>query len=142
MGFSKPGLLGPIFGSTMLALINSSDAEAASPRCDNVDLSRAPDIKAALTLCLKGEDQPADLKLLDTPREIAPARCDKERNRAINMFETVCRFDIPADKACPADVDRKSRVGNRFDPKYLANDRSVGTTSCRYDNLVPPTLKR
>lgn len=142
MNFSQKGLIGTVFGGAMLASV--SGADAAAPRCDDIDLSRAPDIKSALTLCLTGQPQPEPVATDDANarREITPARCDKERNRAINAFETVCRFDIPADASCPADVDKESRVGNRFPSKYLVEDRNIGTRSCTYNNLVPPTLKR
>ncbi len=144
MIFSKKTLMGTAFGGVMFAALSSGNAEAASPRCDDIDLTRTPDIAQALTACLTGQAQPEIPAENNNaaPREITPARCDKERNRAINAFETVCRFSVPADTSCPADADRESRVGNRFDPKFQVNDRRVGTRECVYSTLVPPTPTR
>lgn len=140
MSLRLSGFAGPIFGGTMLALISGQDAAAQNEACKNVDFARVPDIKAALALCLKGDAQPADLKLLTTPREMGPVSCEQERDRDeerktnsnTKLFKTACSFKIPADTSCPADVDGKSRVGNRFPSEYLLEDRAVGTTRCTF----------
>lgn len=140
MSFSKAGLLGPIFGGTMLAFIGSSDAEAA-PKCDDLDLSRADNIIQTITDCLNGVSQPA-ASTGPILNEIEIGGCVQERNRSAGTLETVCRFYIPADTRCPDGIDKESRIGNRFDTDLTVDGRTVGTRACTVKNLIPPKPNR
>lgn len=132
--------MGTAVGSFMLAMMNTGAAEAA-PSCDNLDLSREPNILDTIEQCLQGATQPIVPPTGPIINEIEMGSCREERDRdaerarnnGLKVFKTVCNFYIPADASCPGNPSKESRMGNRFDPELTINGRTIGTRGCTYE---------
>lgn len=139
MSFRLKSLMtGAAAGGIYLAA-SASDAKAA-PACDDLVLSHEPNISQSILDCLNGKTPPIVAPTGPIINEIDMGGCSQQRDRAQErknndgkkVFETVCRYDIPADKTCPDDADKQTKAGNRFDPTKTVDGRRIGSLTCTY----------